>query len=105
MVGFSSGCGRWSPRGGRPHLWGGGARGSMRWWRWRGREERVRAVAFDTRPVELDYLKDGYLSGLIGQKYWGWGYDSVQIIYDHVLGGKTFPPFTDSGMDIVTAAN
>jgi ribose transport system substrate-binding protein len=80
-------------------------RGSMPLWEAAVREGRVKTVAFDTLPVELDYLKDSYLSGLIGQKYWGWGYDSVQIIYDHVIGGKIFPPFTDSGMDIVTAAN
>jgi hypothetical protein len=29
----------------------------------------------------------------------------VQIIYEHVIQGKTFASFTDSGMDIVTTAN
>lgn len=80
-------------------------RGSMPLWEAAAREGRVKTVAFDTLPVELEYLKAGYLSGLIGQKYWGWGSDSVQIVYDHVILGKTFESFTDSGMDIVTAAN
>jgi ribose transport system substrate-binding protein len=80
-------------------------RGSMPLWEAAAREGRIKTVAFDTLPVELEYLKDGYLSGLIGQKYWGWGYDSVQIIYDHVVRGRTFEPFTNSGMDIVTPAN
>jgi ribose transport system substrate-binding protein len=80
-------------------------RGSMPLWEAAAREGRIKTVAFDTLPVELDYLKDGYLSGLIGQKYWGWGYDTVQIVYDHVSEGKTFAPFTDSGMDVVTSAN
>jgi len=80
-------------------------RGSMPLWEAAAREGRVKTVAFDTLPVELDYLKEGYLSGLIGQKYWGWGYDSVQIVYKHIIQSKTFAPFTDSGMDIVTPAN
>lgn len=50
-------------------------------------------------------LCDGYLSGLVGQKYWGWGYDTVQIIYDHVVNDKTYPPSISSGMDIVTRNN
>jgi ribose transport system substrate-binding protein len=80
-------------------------RGSMPLWEAAARQGLIKTVAFDTLPVELDYLKDGYLSGLIGQKYWGWGYDSVKIIHDHLVAGKTFAPFTDSGMDIVTMAN
>jgi ribose transport system substrate-binding protein len=43
--------------------------------------------------------------GLVGQKYWGWGYDTVQMIYDKIVNGKTFDTFTNSGMDIVTAVN
>ena len=46
-------------------------------------------IAFDTLPVELDYLKGGYLQGLVGQKYWGWGYDTVQMIYDKIVNGMT----------------
>jgi ribose transport system substrate-binding protein len=55
--------------------------------------------------VELEFLRDGYLSALIGQKYWGWGADSIQMLYDHLMSGKTLEPFTDSGMDIVTTSN
>ena len=79
-------------------------RGSMPLW-----EEAARAgmktVAFDTLPVELEYVKDGLIYGLVGQKYWGWGYDTVQMIYDHIVNGKQFESFTNSGMDIVTAKN
>ena len=65
----------------------------------------MKAVAFDTLPVELEWVKDGLLHGLVGQKYWGWGYDTVYMIYDRVVNGKEFAPFTDSGMDIVSLAN
>lgn len=65
----------------------------------------MKAVAFDTLPVELDWLKSGLLHGLVGQKYWGWGYDTVHMIYDHIVNGVEFASWTDSGMDIVTPAN
>lgn len=80
-------------------------RGSMPLWEAAAKAGQVKTVSFDTLPVELQYLKDGYLSGLVGQKYWGWGYDTVQMIYDRLVSGKEFEPFTNSGMDIVTPQN
>lgn len=80
-------------------------RGAMPLWGQATRERGLRTVAFDTLPVELDLLRDGYLEALIGQKYWGWGYDSVQMVYDSIVTGKRYPPFIDTGVDIVTRAN
>jgi ribose transport system substrate-binding protein len=80
-------------------------RGSMKAWEDANKSGRVKTVSFDTLPVELAYLKDGYLCGLVGQKYWGWGYDTVQMIYDKIVNGKTFGSFTNSGMDLVTVKN
>jgi ribose transport system substrate-binding protein len=80
-------------------------RGSMKLWEDAAKSGKVKTIAFDTLPVELDYMKDGYLSGLVGQKYWGWGYDTVQMIYDKIVNGKTFESFTNSGMDLVTPKN
>jgi ribose transport system substrate-binding protein len=65
----------------------------------------MKSVAFDTLPVELDWVKAGKLYGLVGQKYWGWGYDTTQMIYDLIVNGATFESFTNSGMDIVTINN
>lgn len=80
-------------------------RGSMPQWETAMRAGTLKTVALDTLPVELDLLRDGYLTALIGQKYWGWGYDSIQIVYDRVVHKKDFPPFIDTGLDIVTANN
>ncbi len=80
-------------------------RGSMPLWENAARHRGMKVVAMDTLPVELEFLRDGYLSALIGQKYWGWGADAVQMLYDHLLYGRTFEWFTDSGMDIVTINN
>jgi ribose transport system substrate-binding protein len=80
-------------------------RGSMPLWEEATRRGQLKSVAFDTLPLELELLRDGYVTALIGQKYWGWGYDSIQIVYDHLVEGKQFPPFIDTGMDIVTINN
>ncbi|MBN1679682.1 MAG: sugar ABC transporter substrate-binding protein, partial [Anaerolineae bacterium] len=56
-------------------------------------------------PVELEWLQDGLLHGLVGQKYWGWGYDTVNMAFNHVLNKYPFADWTDSGMDIVTENN
>lgn len=80
-------------------------RGAMPQWEASTRAGTLKTVCFDTLPFQLELLRDGYLTALIGQKYWGWGYDSVQILYDHIVGQKTFPPFIDTGMDIVTRNN
>jgi ribose transport system substrate-binding protein len=79
--------------------------GSMPQWEAAGKAGTLKTVSFDTLPVELEFVKQGLVYGLVGQKYWGWGYDTVQMIYDKIVNGKTFDTFTNSGMDIVTAVN
>jgi ribose transport system substrate-binding protein len=65
----------------------------------------MKAVAFDTLPVELEWVQAGLLHGLVGQKYWGWGYDTVHMLFSHALNLYPYPDWTDSGMDIVTINN
>jgi ribose transport system substrate-binding protein len=62
----------------------------------------LKAVSWDTLPMELPLLENGTVQGLIGQKYFGWGYDGIGIMYDHVKHGIALPPFIDSGFDLLT---
>ena len=80
-------------------------RGAMPLWEKASGAGQLSNIVFDTLPIELEWLKDGYLHGLVGQKYWGWGYDTVYMLYEHLVNSKAFPAFTDSGMDIVTRCN
>ncbi len=80
-------------------------KGSMPIWEKATKSGKNKTVCFDTLPVELEFLKNGNLVGLVGQKYWGWGYDTVQMIYDKIVNKKKFGDLTDSGMDIVTPKN
>jgi ribose transport system substrate-binding protein len=80
-------------------------RGAMPTWEQLTLAGQLYNVGFDTLPVQLDLMEDGYLHGLVGQKYWGWGYDSVTMIYEHIINGVEYDSFTDSGLDIVTPLN
>lgn len=79
-------------------------RGSLPLWE-KAARAGMKTVAFDTLPMELDYVQEGLIYGLVGQKYWGWGYDSISMLHDHMITGKKFASFTNSGMDIVTIKN
>jgi ribose transport system substrate-binding protein len=80
-------------------------RGAMPLWEEATLDGQVYNVGFDTLPLQLDLMDDGFVQGLVGQKYWGWGYDTVQMLVDYVLADAEFESFTDSGMDIVTPLN
>jgi ribose transport system substrate-binding protein len=80
-------------------------RGSMPLWENAALHNGMKTIAFDALPVELELLRDGYLSGLIDQKNWFWGYEAVQIIYDHIVNQKNFPYFFDLGYNIITKNN
>jgi ribose transport system substrate-binding protein len=80
-------------------------RGSMPFWEKAASENGLQTVAFEALPVELELLQDGYLFGLVGQKYWSWGYDTVQIIYDHLVYNRSYPKFVDSGINVVVKDN
>jgi len=62
----------------------------------------LKAVSWDTLWMQLPLLENGTVQGLIGQKYFGWGYDGIGIMYDHVVNGIALPPFIDSGFDLLT---
>jgi ribose transport system substrate-binding protein len=74
-------------------------------WREAAEAGNVKTVVFDTLPFELDLLKGGKVQALVGQKYWGWGYDTVGMLKDRILDGKKFEAFTDSGLDLVCDNN
>jgi ribose transport system substrate-binding protein len=44
------------------------------------------------------------VQGLIGQKYFGWGSETVKILADIKAGKPPAAPIVDSGFDLVTPA-
>ena len=80
-------------------------RGSMPLWEDAALNHGMKTIAFDALPVELELLRDGYLSGLLDQKNWFWGYEAVQIIYDHIVNQKNYSSFVDLGYNIISKNN
>lgn len=66
---------------------------------------KLKTVSFDSLPFQLILMEQGYLSALIGQKYFGWGYDTVNLMYEHLTAGKAVDTFIDSGFDVVCPNN
>jgi ribose transport system substrate-binding protein len=65
----------------------------------------TKVISFDTIPPAPDLLKAGKVQVLLGQKYFGWGSESVRLLADIKAGKMPPSPIVDSGVDVVTAAN
>ncbi len=49
----------------------------------------VKVVSVDHLPAQLEYVRRGEVQALIGQDCYGWGYESVRMIVEKLLEGKT----------------
>ncbi len=66
---------------------------------------QTKVISFDTIPPAPDLLKAGKVQVLLGQKYFGWGSESVRLLADIKAGRLPASPIIDSGVDVVTAEN
>jgi ribose transport system substrate-binding protein len=62
-------------------------------------------ISFDTISPALDLLREGKVHVLLGQKYFGWGSESVRLLRDIKRGHPPASPIIDSGVDLVTREN
>ncbi|MGK3996921.1 substrate-binding domain-containing protein [Sorangium sp. So ce1024] len=65
----------------------------------------IHSVAFDTLPEYMERMRAGYVDVLLGQKLFGWGYDTVLLAYDLVTTNRQVSPFTDAGWYVVCPNN
>jgi ribose transport system substrate-binding protein len=73
----------------------------------------VKIVGFDTVPITLEFIKQGYIQGTVGQRPYMMGYVSVKVLYDINMGKEIQLPegFTsadgiiDTGIIFVTPEN
>jgi ribose transport system substrate-binding protein len=66
---------------------------------------KTKVISFDTIQPALDLLRDGKVAVLLGQKYFGWGSESVKLLYDIKHGKMPSQQVIDSGVDVVTKEN
>lgn len=62
-------------------------------------------ISFDTVEAAIGLLKAGKVQVLLGQKYFGWGGESIKLLHGIVNGQRPAQPIIDSGVDVVTMAN
>lgn len=66
----------------------------------------AKVVSVDTLQQELDYVKSGKVQALIGQDCYGWGYQSVVMIVEKLIDGKTpAKPINNFELSVVTKDN
>lgn len=66
---------------------------------------KTKVICFDTVASALDLLREGKVQILLGQKYFGWGSEPVQLLYDIKQGKMPDSSIINSGVDIVTKEN
>lgn len=68
---------------------------------------KAKVVAVDALPAELNYLENGQVAVLLGQKCYGWGYESVRMILEKVVNKKDPEggPVVKAPLDVVTKDN
>jgi ribose transport system substrate-binding protein len=66
---------------------------------------KTKVISFDTIPPAPEILKSGKAQVLLGQKYFGWGSESVRLLTEIIAGRAPQTPIIDSGVDVVTPEN
>jgi len=66
---------------------------------------KTKVISFDTISPALDLLRENKVQVLLGQKYFGWGSESVRLLRDIKNGKQPAAPIIDSGVDVVTKDN
>ncbi len=71
----------------------------------RAKARTIHSVAFDAQETYFEPMRAGYVDVLLGQKLFGWGYDTVALAYDMVTINLPVAPFTDAGWNTVCPNN
>lgn len=68
--------------------------------------DKVKIITTDVLAPELPFVKQGLVYALVGQDYWGWGYQSTTLCYN-LLTNKScmYPKLVPQAMPVVTMAN
>jgi ribose transport system substrate-binding protein len=66
---------------------------------------KTKVISFDTVESGLALLREGKVQVLLGQKYFGWGSETVKLLHGIKNGRMPPNPIINSGVDIVTREN
>jgi ribose transport system substrate-binding protein len=67
---------------------------------------KIKIVATDNAAAQMPFVKEGLVQVLVGQDYWGWGYQSIGMIHNMLTDSSCkYPAFVPQSMPVITAAN
>ena len=66
---------------------------------------KTKVISFDTVESGLALLREGKVQVLLGQKYFGWGSETVKLLHGITNGRMPPAPIINSGVDVVTRDN
>ena len=67
---------------------------------------KVKIIGSDCLAPELPFVADGYVQALVGQDYWGWGYQTVSILHNLLTDPHCrYPALVPQAMPVVTGEN
>ncbi len=66
---------------------------------------KTKFITFDTVEAAPALIRAGKVQVALGQKYFGWGSESIKLLNDIVHGKMPAMKIIDSGVDVVTSAN
>ena len=66
---------------------------------------KTKVISFDTVESGLALLREGKVQVLLGQKYFGWGSETVKLLHGIKNGRMPPNPIINSGVDVVTRDN
>jgi ribose transport system substrate-binding protein len=67
---------------------------------------KIKIVATDNAPTQMPFVKEGLVQALVGQDYWGWGYQSIGMIHNMITTSPcSYPAFVPQAMPTITSAN
>jgi len=67
------------------------------------RDGEITVVSMDSLEAQLPWIEEGLVYGVVGQKYYGWGYQGLSVMYEIAVNGcTTFPKLANTGLDVVT---
>lgn len=66
---------------------------------------KTKFITFDTVEAAPNLIRAGKVQVAIGQKYFGWGSESIKMLNDIVHGKMPSAKIIDSGVDVVTKDN
>jgi ribose transport system substrate-binding protein len=68
----------------------------------RVKDGSLTVVSFDTLEPQLEWVRNDWTIGLVGQRYYSWGYQGIQVLNEIVRNDAKYPEIVDTGLDVVT---